>query len=83
MSSGTEHTLFLWDAQLCGLLKFNDTIKHSQSCWNGRCRESKQKATNEAYFHVFYGNHIPVHALLENSSLGTMFAGAERTRQLS
>lgn len=40
------------------------------------------KATKETYLHVFYGNHISVHALLKNTSLGTMVAGAERTGQL-
>lgn len=41
------------------------------------------KATKETYLHVFYGNHILVNALLENTSLGTMFFGEERTGQLS
>lgn len=40
------------------------------------------KDTKETYFHVFYGNHISVHALLKNTSLGTIFAGEERTGQL-
>lgn len=82
MFSGTEHTLSLWGTAFagCGSSVISSSIPKIVGMEG--TENLNYKATKETYFHVFYGNHIPVHALLKNTSLGTMFAGAERTGQL-
>lgn len=86
LSTGMSWLVFRKRAYLVPLGHSSGDCWHSVTLWSiprvagmEDTGNLTHKATKEIYFHLFQGHRIPTDVLLEGTSLGTMFPGAERT----